>query len=201
MDKAHFHLHILQKNGAPIKLQKFSLVLFFDGIIERRCFLSLPAAIIVEHAYHTDFNNKLIIKGDVALVQKYEFHCPLLGRNTGSYFKNEILSINSTNIEQYSLENIRKSMKLSEGYIELHTKETYSRESLEYNHTSIDVELDIGQLPVRYHSSFWEHIGIFWLYFASFVGLSFYITNRIKDFVFSKHWVNSWEIIPWKKLY
>lgn len=201
MDKAHFHLHILLNNGTPIKLHKFSLVLFFDGIFEKRCFLSPPAALIVEHAFHVRHNEKVIMKGDIGLVQKNEFHCPFLGANTQSYFRNEILSINSTKIEEFSTENIRKSIKLNEGYIELHTKETYNRKSLEDNHASIEVELDIGQLPVRYHSSFWEHIGIFWLYFASFFGLSFYITNRIKDFVFSKHWVNSWEIIPWKKLY
>lgn len=201
MDRTHFHLHILPKNGASIKLGKFSLVLFFDGVFERKCSISPPAAIIVEHAFNLDKRENIVMKGDIHFVQRNEFHCPVLGGNAGSYFKNEILSINATKIEVFSIESIRKSIKLNEGYMELQTREIYSRKSLEDNHRSIEVELDIGQMPVRYHSSFWEHIGIFWLYFASFFGLSFYITNRIKDFVFSKHWVNSWEIIPWKKLY
>lgn len=195
MDNAHFELQIPSLNE---KLEKFYLVLFFEAVFNEKCIFSPESILLVEHNFRCDGNEKVIVKGNIALVQKNAFHCPIFGEITHPFHRNEILSINETNIEEFSLENIRKNIKLNEGYIEMQSKEVYSKKNSENGHMSIEVEFDIGQLPVRYQVGPWEHIGLSWLYFASFFGLSVYICNRIKDFLFSKHWVNSWEIIPWK---
>ena len=141
------------------------------------------------------------LKAELKLKQYVEFTCPFPGRNMKTSFHNIKLQANSSNIRQFEIESIWQQIKLNPAYFYLDIQETYIKKGPKERGLTVQTDLDILQLGSRYHLSIWERLGQFWLYFASFFGISFYIMNRINDFLFGNHIVRSWEIIPWKKLY
>lgn len=137
----------------------------------------------------------------MVLKQYVEFTCPFPGRNVKTSFRHLNVSSNSSNIKQFGIEPLLDQLKSNPAFYELDIQETYFRRGPPEQGLSIQLDVDVLQLAARYHLSIWERLGQFWLYFASFFGISFYIMNKLKDFLFGHHIVRSWEIIPWKKLY
>lgn len=171
---------------------------------QHKCHLS-PPGVLVEHInipYSSQLSSGTItIRADLALKQYVEFTCPFPGRHIKTKFHHLNISTNSTSTKQFNIESILDRVKSNPAYFQLDIQETYFKKSPPTRGLSIQLDIDILQLGSRYHLSIWERLGQFWLYFASFFGISFYIMNKLKDFLFGNHIVRSWEIIPWKKLY
>lgn len=146
------------------------------------------------------------LTAELQLKQYIEFTCPFPGRNSKTHFRQVALSTNESesvsffDISEYKLESLLKQLKANPAYFHLHMQETYFQRDLTHG-LRILLDLNVLQVPARYHLSVWERLGQFWLYFASFFGISFYVMNKLKDFLFGRHIIRSWEIIPWKKLY
>jgi len=199
-DRAHFQLEL---QDVPTRLVSFSLLLFFKAELQHKCDLSPPSVLAHQLPLATRLaNGEIKLKGELSLKQYVGFTCPFPGRNNKTQFRDVQVDINGTT-EQFNMESLLAQVKANPAFFQLVVQETY------YNKTSpqfepgliIDLEMDVLQVPARYHLSVWERLGQFWLYFASFFGISFYIMNKLKDFLFGHHIVRSWEIIPWKKLY
>lgn len=204
-DRVHFQLELQQ---LPAPLINFDLLLFFEAQLRHKCLLNPPAVLAhqlqMPQAVRLQ-NGHVQLKGELKLKQFVEFTCPFPGRNLQTHFRQVLLDTNNSlaDISQYKMESLLAQVKANPAYFQLAVQETYYRPApprLSPGLT-IDLELDVLQLPARYHLSIWERLGQFWLYFASFFGISFYIMNKLKDFLFGRHIVRSWEIIPWKKLY
>ncbi|XP_017082513.1 transmembrane protein 231 [Drosophila eugracilis] len=205
-DRAHFQLEL---QDVPNRLLSFNLLLFFKASLQHKCDLSPPSVL----AYQLPLANRptngpnghIQLKGELQLKQYVEFTCPFPGRNFKTQFRHVQVDTNATtgNIEQFKMESLLAQVKANPAYFQLAVQETYYRETSPRFEPGliIELELDVLQVPARYHLSIWERLGQFWLYFASFFGISFYIMNKLKDFLFGRHIVRSWEIIPWKKLY
>ncbi|XP_055837340.1 uncharacterized protein LOC129905799 [Episyrphus balteatus] len=199
MDTANFQLHF---DDFDENLQSFDLLLFFEATLRHKCQLTPPAALI-HHLQlpKTGFSNGIIkMKGYLRLNQNAEFICPFYGRNAKTHFRGDVLPKNTSNMEYYQFEYIQELIRLNPAFFELEIAETYYKPSQDGGVT-IQLQMDIVQVPARYHLSVWERCGQFWLYFASFFGISFYIMNKTKDFLFGRHILRSWEVIPWKKIY
>ncbi|EDW36832.1 GL25847 [Drosophila persimilis] len=191
----------------PARLMHFDLVLFFDAHLQHKCDLSPPSVL----AYQLQLppsgrfrNGRIQLKGELQLKQYVEFTCPFPGRDIKTKFRPVHVETNASyaDMSQYKIESLMAQIKANPAYFQLSIEETYYRPtSPRLNRLSIELELDVLQVPGRYHLSIWERLGQFWLYFASFFGISFYIVNKVKDFLFGRHIIRSWEIIPWKKLY
>ncbi|XP_022224490.2 transmembrane protein 231 [Drosophila obscura] len=204
-DRAHFQLELQQ---VPARLMHFDLLLFFDAHLQHKCDLSPPS--LLSHQLQLPLsgrfrNGRIQLKGELQLKQYVEFTCPFPGRNIKTNFRPVHVQTNASHadISQYKMESLMAQVKANPAYFQLSIQETYYRPTsprLEPG-LSIELELDVLQVPARYHLSIWERLGQFWLYFASFFGISFYIMNKLKDFLFGRHIIRSWEIIPWKKLY
>ncbi|KAH8298102.1 hypothetical protein KR018_006829 [Drosophila ironensis] len=204
-DRAHFQLEL---QDLPARLLSFDLLLFFEAQLQHKCDLSPPS--VLAHQLHIPLasrltNGRIQLKGELQLKQYVEFTCPFPGRNIKTQFRPVHLDNNATtaDLEQYRMESLLGQVKANPSYFQLAVQETYFRASSPVREPGlfIELELDVLQVPARYHLSIWERLGQFWLYFASFFGISFYIMNKLKDFLFGRHIVRSWEIIPWKKLY
>ncbi|XP_002052919.3 transmembrane protein 231 [Drosophila virilis] len=204
-DRLHFQLELQQ---LPARLMNFDLLLFFEAQLRHKCVLNPPA--VLAHQLQLPQaarlqNGRIQLKGELKLKQYVEFTCPFPGRNIQTHFRQVQLDTNNSqaDMSQYKMESLLAQVKANPAYFQLSVQETYYRPSaprLEPG-LSIELELDVLQLPARYHLSIWERLGQFWLYFASFFGISFYLMNKLKDFLFGRHIIRSWEIIPWKKLY
>lgn len=204
-DRAHFQLEL---QDVPTRLVSFNLLVFFEAELQHKCDLSPPSVLAhqLQLPLHARLRNGHIqLKGELQLKQYVEFTCPFPGRNIKTQFRQVQLDTNSTNgnIDQFKMESLLAQVKANPAYFQLAVQETYYRETSARLQPGliIDLELDVLQVAARYHLSIWERLGQFWLYFASFFGISFYIMNKLKDFLFGRHIVRSWEIIPWKKLY
>ncbi|ALC40127.1 CG14020 [Drosophila busckii] len=204
-DRLHFQL-VLQE--LPARLMRFEILLFFEAQLRHKCELAPPAVL----AYQLQLpegnrlhNGRIQLKGELKLKQYVEFTCPFPGRNIQTHFRQVQLdaSNNYVDMAQYSMEHLLAQVKANPGYFQLAVQETYYRptDPQMVPGITIELEMDVLQVPARYHLSIWERLGQFWLYFASFFGISFYIMNKLKDFLFGRHIIRSWEIIPWKKLY
>lgn len=204
-DRLHFHLELQQ---LPARVMNFDLLLFFDAQLQHKCKLSPPA--VLAHQLQLPLasrlqNGRIQLKGELKLKQYVEFTCPFPGRHIQTHFRQVQLDTNNSHADmsQYKMESLLAQVKANPAYFQLVVQETYYRPtSLRTDPgLSIELELDVLQVPARYHLSIWERLGQFWLYFASFFGISFYVMNKLKDFLFGRHIIRSWEIIPWKKLY
>ncbi|EDW03832.1 uncharacterized protein LOC6562947 [Drosophila grimshawi] len=206
-DRLHFQLELLP---LPSPLSHFDLLLFFEAQLSHKCQLNPPALLAHQLPLPTAAggglqNGRIQLKGELKLKQYVEFTCPFPGRNHRTHFRPVQLDTNNTlaDISQYQMESLLGQVKVNPAYFQLAVQETYYKRRaprLESGLT-IDLEVDVLQVAARYHLSIWERLGQFWLYFASFFGISFYVMNRLKDFLFGRHIIRSWEIIPWKKLY
>ncbi|XP_017132611.1 transmembrane protein 231 [Drosophila elegans] len=204
-DRAHFQLEL---QDVPARLVSFNLLVFFEAKLQHKCDLSPPS--VLAHQLQLPLATRLVnghvqLKGELQLKQYVEFTCPFPGRNIKTQFRKVQVDKNSTtgNIQQFKMESLLAQVKANPAYFQLSVQETYYKETSPRFEPGliIELELDVLQVPARYHLSIWERLGQFWLYFASFFGISFYIMNKLKDFLFGRHIVRSWEIIPWKKLY
>ncbi|XP_055921730.1 uncharacterized protein LOC129952862 [Eupeodes corollae] len=199
MDTANFHLNF---DELPEKLMSFDLLLIFEATLRHKCHLTPPAALIHRLEIPKDgFSNGIIkMKGYLRLNQNAEFICPFYGRSAKTHFRGDVLPKNTSNMEYFQFEYIQERIRSNPAFFELDITETYYKPSPEEG-LSIQLQIDVVQVPARYHLSIWERCGQFWLYFASFFGISFYIMNKSKDFLFGRHILRSWEVIPWKKIY
>ncbi|XP_001962533.3 transmembrane protein 231 [Drosophila ananassae] len=204
-DRVHFHLEL---QDVPARLLNFNLIVFFDAQLQHKCDLSPPS--VLAHQLQIPVaarltNGHIMMKGELQLKQYVELTCPFPGRNIKTQFRKVQMDNNSStaDINQYKLESLLGQVKANPAYFQLSVQETYYKPTSPHIERGliIELELDVLQVPARYHLSIWERLGQFWLYFASFFGISFYIMNKLKDFLFGRHIVRSWEIIPWKKLY
>ncbi|KAH8413485.1 hypothetical protein KR009_011762 [Drosophila setifemur] len=201
-DRAHIQLEL---QDVPAKVVKFDLLVFFEAQLQHKCHLS-PPSVLAHHAQvpldSRLANGRILMKGELQLKQYVEFDCPFPGRNMKTQFR-QVQIDPKGNIQQYKMESLLAQVKANPAFFQLSVQETYYTETPPHIKPGliIELELDMLQVPARYHLSIWERLGQFWLYFASFFGISFYIMNKLKDFLFGRHIVRSWEIIPWKKLY
>ncbi|KAH8246481.1 hypothetical protein KR038_001997 [Drosophila bunnanda] len=204
-DRVHFQLEL---QDLPARLVSFNLLVFFEAQLQHKCDLSPPS--VLAHQLQIPLaarlnNGRIQLKGELQLKQYVEFTCPFPGRNIKTQFRQVHMDMNAStaDIGQYKMESLLAQVKANPAYFQLSVQETYYRPTpptLEPG-LVVELELDVLQVPARYHLSIWERLGQFWLYFASFFGISFYIMNKLKDFLFGRHILRSWEIIPWKKLY
>ncbi|KAL7741184.1 hypothetical protein ACLKA6_018208 [Drosophila palustris] len=204
-DRLHFQLE-LQK--LPSRLMNFDLLLFFEAKLGHKCVLTPPA--VLAHQLQLPQaarlqNGHVQLKGELKLKQYVEFTCPFPGRNIQTQFRQVQLDTNNSHADmsQYRMESLLGQVKANPAYFQLAVQETYFKPTSPSMEPGlfIELEVDVLQVAARYHLSIWERLGQFWLYFASFFGISFYIMNKLKDFLFGRHIIRSWEIIPWKKLY
>ncbi|XP_016964709.1 uncharacterized protein LOC108034337 [Drosophila biarmipes] len=198
-DRAHFQIEL---QDVPTRLLRFDLLLFFKAKLKHKCVLQPPSMLAHQLQMTTRFKNgEIKLKGDLSLKQYVDFTCPFPGRNLKTQFREIEVDRNATT-EQFKMESLLAQAKANPAYFQLAVQETYYNTSSSFEPgLIIDLEFDVLQVPARYHLSIWERLGQFWLYFASFFGISFYIVNKLKDYLFGRHIVRSWEIIPWKKLY
>ncbi|XP_002064724.3 uncharacterized protein LOC6642100 [Drosophila willistoni] len=200
-DRAHFQLE-LQDLESP--LVDFQLLLFFEAQLRHKCDLSPPALLAHQEPMPKLRNGRIHLKGELQLKQYVEFTCPFPGRNIKTHFRSvQFGNSNTSDISQYKMESLLAQVKANPAYFQLAIQEAYKRNTSPQFEPGLHIELELNilQVAARYHLSIWERLGQFWLYFASFFGISFYIMNKLKDFLFGHHIIRSWEIIPWKKLY
>ncbi|XP_036328611.1 uncharacterized protein LOC118740950 [Rhagoletis pomonella] len=202
IDRVHFQQ---QLDFLPGRIKSFDLALFFEAQLKHKCPLSPPALL----TYHTFIPSAaqiragtILLKAELKLKQYIEFTCPFPGRNTKTKFREVQLSFNNSHVElqEFQIPSLLEQLKANPAYFQLSEQDTYFQH--EPGKTlRVQLDLDVLQVPARYHLSVWERLGQFWLYFASFFGISFYVMNKIKDYLFGRHIIRAWEVIPWKKLY
>ncbi|XP_067626061.1 transmembrane protein 231 [Eurosta solidaginis] len=202
IDRAHFEQ---QLTSLPGQIKNFDFALIFEAKLKHKCLLAPPALL----TYHTIIPTAaqlsagvILLKAELQLKQYIEFTCPFLGRNAKTHFHNVHLNSNDSHIEleDYQLPSLLEQLKANPAYFQLSLQDIYYRRA-PGDALRIQLELDVLQVPARYHLSVWERLGQFWLYFASFFGISFYVMNKVKDYLFGRHIIRAWEVIPWKKLY
>ncbi|XP_012159104.1 uncharacterized protein LOC101462281 [Ceratitis capitata] len=202
IDRAHFQQ---QLDTLPGRMRSFDLAVFFEAKLKHKCPLSPPALL----TYHNIIpsaaqfsSGTILLKAELKLKQYIEFTCPFPGRNVKTQFRQVELHSNTShfNLHDYQISSLLEQFKANPAYFQLSEEEIYYRRE-PGSSLRIQLDLDVLQVPARYHLSVWERLGQFWLYFASFFGISFYIMNKLKDYLFGQHIIRAWEVIPWKKLY
>uniref|UniRef100_A0A1A9WQ05 Transmembrane protein 231 n=1 Tax=Glossina brevipalpis TaxID=37001 RepID=A0A1A9WQ05_9MUSC len=201
-DRVHF---LQQTDSLECNLTSLKWILVMQAKLKHKCNLSPPAILDVniDIPMTKQFRSGLVtIDAELFLRQHIEFICPYLGRNVRSQFNTILINPQSrSDLKQYRTSFLLQELKPQPGYFQLKLINiNYEPRSPEVG-LSVQLNLDIEQVGVRYQLSIWERLTQCWLYFASFFGFSFYLMNKLKDYLFSKHIVRSWEIIPWKKLY
>lgn len=150
----------------------------------------------------------LLIETELELKQYEDFDCATFDASSKTSF--QPINLNNNIQNNIDVEEIRKrykrltllqQLKKNPGYFEVKLIEKDFERGPAVDGLNVQWDVRISQIGIRYRLGVWERLAQFWLYFASFFGLSFCIVNRIKDYLFSKHIIRSWEIAPWKKLY
>uniref|UniRef100_A0A1A9V5S1 Transmembrane protein 231 n=1 Tax=Glossina austeni TaxID=7395 RepID=A0A1A9V5S1_GLOAU len=199
-------VHFLQKTDSLQRnLVNLEWILVMQAKLKHKCSL-LPPAILIAHIdvpSTNQFRSGIVtINAELFLKQNIEFVCPYLGQNIRSQFNTVLINPQSrSDFEQYRASFLLQQLELQSGYFQLKLISTSYETRPPEDGLSVQLNLDIGQASVRYYLSIWERLSQFWLYFASFFGLSFYLMNKLKDYLFGKHILRAWEIMPWKKLY
>ncbi|XP_053959631.1 uncharacterized protein LOC128864138 [Anastrepha ludens] len=202
IDRVHFQQ---QLDSLPGPIRSFDLAVFFEAKLKHKCPLSPPALLTYQTIIPSAVQMRsgtILVKAELKLQQYIEFTCPFLGRNVKTQFREVDLNSNNSNVDvhDYQIPSLLEQLKANPAYFKLSVQETYFRHEQD-NILRIQLDLDVLQVSARYHLSVWERLGQFWLYFASFFGISFYVMNKIKDYLFGQHIIRAWEVIPWKKLY
>uniref|UniRef100_A0A0A1WHE1 Transmembrane protein 231 n=1 Tax=Zeugodacus cucurbitae TaxID=28588 RepID=A0A0A1WHE1_ZEUCU len=202
IDRAHFQQ---QLESLPGRIKSINLAILFEAKLKHKCSLSPPALLTYHNVIPSGMQlstGTILLKAELKLKQYIEFTCPFPGRNTKTQFLPVKFNSNSShvNMNDFQIKNLLEQLKRNPAYFQLSEQETYFRRE-PGNTLRIQLDLDVLQVPARYHLSVWERLGQFWLYFASFFGISFYIMNKVKDYLFGQHIIRAWEVIPWKKLY
>ncbi|XP_011207646.2 uncharacterized protein LOC105229223 [Bactrocera dorsalis] len=202
IDRAHFQQQLESLRG---RIKSIDLAIFFEAKLKHKCSLSPPAILTYHNVIPSGMQlnaGTILLKAELKLKQYIEFTCPFPGRNIKTQFRHVNLSSNSSHVAlgDFQLQSLLEKLKKNPAYFQLSEQETYFRQE-PGNTLRIQLDLDVMQVPARYHLSVWERLGQFWLYFASFFGISFYIMNKVKDYLFGQHIIRAWEVIPWKKLY
>ncbi|XP_028894542.2 uncharacterized protein LOC105209716 [Zeugodacus cucurbitae] len=202
IDRAHFQQ---QLESLPGRIKSINLAILFEAKLKHKCSLSPPALLTYHNVIPSGMQlstGTILLKAELKLKQYIEFTCPFPGRNTKTQFLPVKFNSNSShvNMNDFQIQNLLEQLKRNPAYFQLSEQETYFRRE-SGNTLRIQLDLDVLQVPARYHLSVWERLGQFWLYFASFFGISFYIMNKVKDYLFGQHIIRAWEVIPWKKLY
>lgn len=150
----------------------------------------------------------ILIDTEFDLKQYKDFDCAVFGSSAKTSYQPVYLNNKATHnigteeiATRYKRLTLIHELRKNPGYFETKLVEKDFERRPAIDGLYIQWDINISQIGVRYRLSIWERLAQFWLYFASFFGLSFCIVNRIKDYLFSKHIIGSWEIAPWKKLY
>uniref|UniRef100_A0A1B0AW62 Transmembrane protein 231 n=1 Tax=Glossina palpalis gambiensis TaxID=67801 RepID=A0A1B0AW62_9MUSC len=199
-------VHFLQKiDSLQRNLTSLEWILVMQAKLKHKCSLSPPAILIahIDVPSTNQFRSGIVtINAELFLKQNIEFVCPYLGQNIRSQFNTILINPQSrSDFQQYRASFLLQQLELQSGYFQLKLISTNYEACPPELGLTVQLNLDIGQASVRYHVSVWERLSQFWLYFVSFFGLSFYLINKLKDYLFGKHILRSCEIMPWKKLY
>ncbi|CAD6998254.1 unnamed protein product [Ceratitis capitata] len=166
IDRAHFQQ---QLDTLPGRMRSFDWA--------HKCPLSPPALL----TYHNIIpsaaqfsSGTILLKAELKLKQYIEFTCPFPGRNVKTQFRQVELHSNTShfNLHDYQFHLYLSNLKrIPHIFNSLKKKYIYRREP--GSSLRIQLDLDVLQVPARYHLSVWERLGQFWLYFASFFGILF----------------------------
>lgn len=151
----------------------------------------------------------LFIQSELDFHQYDDFNCPILNSKASTEFHGISLNQNQLS-QQLDIDEIQKRYKrftliqqlqMNPGYFKGKLVEKDFERGPLVNGLHIQWNIKISPVGIRYRLNIWERLTQFWLYFASFFGFSFWFINYVKDYLFSKHIIGSWEIAPWKKLH
>lgn len=175
------------------------------------CHFKIPSAIIVRRQLNVPAadGQQLIIAGHLVLKQKFAFHCPFFMRDQRSHFYTDLVPPPlDANLRDYRMRNIQNRLRDNVGYLELEIDDIYWTQAATTSdavgadrRTQISVLVDVGEVSVRYRTTIWQMVHIFWVYYVSVVLVFMAIIDRLKNWMFRRQLIRAWEIVPWKKLY
>lgn len=114
--------------------------------------------------------------------------CPFFMRNIKSLFYLDPINENQTDIEDYKIEKIEKTLKNNPAYFYFDEKSTHSGE-LSDGKSSITINMKIQEVQVRYRKSFWQNLGDIWIVFLSIGALTCFLANMLLTCLFEKRWI------------
>ncbi|XP_055387965.1 uncharacterized protein LOC129616358 isoform X2 [Condylostylus longicornis] len=180
---------------------KFYLVFFYNARLELKCLLEPPAILIHELEIpekNFDYNDIEIV-GRLDLIQNIQFYCPFYEARDKTNFENNIIRDNAKQAQAYNINRIKKLIMQNPAYFEFKSIKSYREASFLNMKLKIKITMSINEVVTKYYLSLLEALGLLCIYLASFFAVSFYIYNKIKDFLFSRRYLNSWEVVPWEK--
>lgn len=170
---------------------------------QKQCRLQIPAALLLQQfQIPADFTGgEINLDTKLVLVQRTGFHCPFFLRHIQTHFHHNILNENSTNIRDYELPTIRRTLQINPAYL------TNDQAPIVYWHRKpstdiiINVHITIDEQMSRYNMSYWQQHGQIWIHYLALFLVCAWAMDKLKSYMFSRQLIRAWEIIPWKKIY
>ncbi|XP_055639962.1 uncharacterized protein LOC129777614 isoform X2 [Toxorhynchites rutilus septentrionalis] len=186
----------------------YSLYFFLETSLESNCRFLIPTFISLNKLSPpvAPFTSGTIHHaGHLEASQMVSLQCPFFMRNIKTHFShNYFPNENFTSVEDFLPESIQNKIESSNaahfhlGQRKIHWKRDGSGE------ITISVEVLIGREDSRhtallYNSSIWQMVAQFWVQYFSVLAVSFWIANRVKDWLFESSTIRAMEIVPWKE--
>ena len=175
----------------PGPVERFSVQLFFAARLHKLCsFQQIPSVLLYDSRNPVEEN---LVHLDLSVSQRVAFNCPLLFGHQETLFQPLNLS------EYHSSLSLQQRLERGPGYFYFEPSRTFKNPSLPRN--TIRLSLRIPQLMLRFQRPLWNQAMSTWTQFLAMYVVFYLMTKKLKDYVYGRYWIRSWEVIPWKKMY
>lgn len=176
---------------------------------------NMPTALIVAHLPVKSLflvgNTEATIIGTLTIHQNKAVQCPFpFGRSEHVTYENRMSALipaNSTDHLDYELPTIRQRLLHQPIHMEFQIDnvdrigvQQTTNERLHGN-IQLNLRLQIDRMWMRYRTSVWQQLFVIWMQYLAVLVATVWLAGVMLSVCFSRHWVRSWEVVPWKKLY
>lgn len=156
-------------------------------------------------------NTEATVAGTLHIHQSSTIQCPFpFGRMEHVTFENRMSALipaNSTDHLDYELPTIRQRLLNNPIHMEFqidnvdHIGVRQTTNDKLNGNIQLNLRLQIDRLWVRYRTNVWQQLFVIWMQYVAVLVATVWLAGVLLSVCFRRHWVRSWEVVPWKKLY
>lgn len=172
------------------------------------CSLQIPAALTINRLVlppnEIQPGTELNLSGRLSFSQRSSFNCPDFLRKRQTFFQHlEVISPNSTNLGHYSINAASEKLRSNVGYLEFETTNLQwtpiNGKDPTDRRIQLNVVIHIDEIEVRFWTSVGQLMFRMWMEYLAVLVVLWVAVDRLKRFLFSKMWLRTWEVQPWKQ--
>lgn len=135
---------------------------------QNHCEYQIPAAILINKRFLPENLNdrEIHLKGDLDIRQYSSLQCPYFLRHVQSHFYFENLNVNKTNLESYKISELMDNINKNPASFYFN-EFSFNYGKLTTDKTTINVNIKIHELKIRYRKTFWRILIEKWILYLS----------------------------------